>query len=1590
MKVKITRVAACILFLGVAGNAIAQPAPTVLPEPTFTPGYQNPIRWEAPTSPGVTITAWEIWVAEAETGFPTWNDAAYADTFGPPDTSVSPITNIMAEVFGDTYGCGYAYPVGRSGVGFGPADDPLASGARYCFKVRYRWRHLLTYGFSDWSETVCSRQDASPPEVLVETLPIWINTAVCTVDYKALDHICSGVDSSFLWYKTNPLADWVRYGANLPLLGVADTFEGSFIFDSDATEDDNPYYFFIAARDTLGNVIVPDSVFHSPMMWTRIDDTDPESEIESASLPLYYNGSPGGVDLHYAASDTYSGVFAVFLDTDYGSPGHSYSVDTSYFYGASTVDDLFNFGHTANGEWNLRTAALDSAGNRETETAWDWTIYVDTREPEFASVNAFDTTTVPHRFDVPALTGWTNDPLIEVVPVSPVDTEIDSYASGIDSVIVASNSTFTSDYVSYEFGVTPYLWNVTTGADGDRDIFVKLEDFARNVSDYRQGIITLDTQAPAIESIELRNQLSPGTPTDTTISLTVDIIATIDTFGGTVSGIYFTQDSLDLFSIDDADWEEVDGDYEFTFTGFSDLDWMTLYAVVRDSAGNVSATAADDIRYVTGNKFVEILYMRDFDGPDMSGRYTDTTLVDIRVRYGTGIDSILIWDGSSAIGPPDTAFWVPDPVGDFDTVTVTGKLDYTDGWHYINVRGKAEFDPEPTDPPELDSIELDKQKPTIGLFDVVDITTTVEPSIPADVADPGWTNSVEVKAYFNGVTDVGGAPPPGTGIYRYRISTNGGTDTLSEGAFPPTAQVLFDLPVGDIAYTVWGEVQDSAGNWSSEVAPDAFDITLDTHIPTLDSIQLWDTELTSQEYTDEPEITVRAFGEDTPYNLKYVAIFEDLGDYPAEVRLLRIDYDELGMPYTLQDTMTGGLKTVYVALMDCAGNISGTASASIIYNKEITLDLTLFDLDSDPMNTECTNERTVGAILGHSETPPYQYILTETMGPDPLPGDTRWDTYNDTVSFQLSTGEGEKVVYGWLLSESFIVSPVDADTIYLDQTAPELTDGFFVWDTSSVDIFPDYFTAAMGWSNEEYIYGHIPGEYDDGCGTDSMKFGGGVDLDLWQPIPYNIDTVEHTIDLPFSSDSIPLVMDTDTEGRKDITAHLSDFAGNWGNPFDPNSEITIHGGYDTQPPDFEFLDVFAETVTVEVTTTRPSSLPLHVTDEPAPGFLWKVCWQIDGGEPECTIYDETWDSDSALIFYAAFPETMAELLVPDTHYDLGVVVIDSAGNPSALKTADLLVIPDTIGFGFTVVDSNDTDDDEYCSERTVMTKIDIPDDPDEMRFGLSPTSLGTWTAFSENSYFSIGSGADGVKWVFAQVRFGTQESKIESTSIILDTHAPSVGNIVAFDITSGDEYYSDERLVGFKAIDATDETPGVIGALLIAEDSDFTVNLQKCDFDSVDGTVGYCTYEASEEPYIPEGTEPSGAIRQDARVFWAKLLDRAENPAPQIKQPAIVIDLDDKTITNFPNPFNPDIEPTLIRVKGLDAGATVEVSVYDNYGNLVVKKSKTAESGSKAVDILWDGKNGQGDVIAGGVYVAVVDIGGEIFKRKIAVWKGGE
>jgi predicted RNA-binding protein with TRAM domain len=81
------------------------------------------------------------------------------------------------------------------------------------------------------------------------------------------------------------------------------------------------------------------------------------------------------------------------------------------------------------------------------------------------------------------------------------------------------------------------------------------------------------------------------------------------------------------------------------------------------------------------------------------------------------------------------------------------------------------------------------------------------------------------------------------------------------------------------------------------------------------------------------------------------------------------------------------------------------------------------------------------------------------------------------------------------------------------------------------------------------------------------------------------------------------------------------------------------------------------------------------------------------------------------------------------------------------------------------------------------------------------------------------------------------------------------------------------------------------------------------------------------------------------------------------------------TITNYPNPFHPGEAPTTIAYK-LDDNARVTLKIYSLMGTLVLERLFDSGSPGGLVglnEFSWDGRNGDGNVVASGGYIVVVE-----------------
>ncbi|MFH1259311.1 MAG: FlgD immunoglobulin-like domain containing protein [Elusimicrobiota bacterium] len=100
---------------------------------------------------------------------------------------------------------------------------------------------------------------------------------------------------------------------------------------------------------------------------------------------------------------------------------------------------------------------------------------------------------------------------------------------------------------------------------------------------------------------------------------------------------------------------------------------------------------------------------------------------------------------------------------------------------------------------------------------------------------------------------------------------------------------------------------------------------------------------------------------------------------------------------------------------------------------------------------------------------------------------------------------------------------------------------------------------------------------------------------------------------------------------------------------------------------------------------------------------------------------------------------------------------------------------------------------------------------------------------------------------------------------------------------------------------------------------------------------------------------------------------------------------ENRCLTNYPNPFSAGAEETVIQYY-LKEDAETNLVIYDLLGNPVKRWHFAAgenAGGRKGINpVKWDGRNGQGAVVANGGYICRVEVnGGRTKIRKILVVK---
>ncbi len=103
----------------------------------------------------------------------------------------------------------------------------------------------------------------------------------------------------------------------------------------------------------------------------------------------------------------------------------------------------------------------------------------------------------------------------------------------------------------------------------------------------------------------------------------------------------------------------------------------------------------------------------------------------------------------------------------------------------------------------------------------------------------------------------------------------------------------------------------------------------------------------------------------------------------------------------------------------------------------------------------------------------------------------------------------------------------------------------------------------------------------------------------------------------------------------------------------------------------------------------------------------------------------------------------------------------------------------------------------------------------------------------------------------------------------------------------------------------------------------------------------------------------------------------------------------EESFCNYPNPFGTPLRPTTRFVYNLSQASDVQIKIFTLTGDLVqaweftkAAHPQQTSAGVHQNDVVWDGRNGRGDKVMNGIYLAyLMTENGELALTKIAVVK---
>jgi len=558
--------------------------------------------------------------------------------------------------------------------------------------------------------------------------------------------------------------------------------------------------------------------------------------------------------------------------------------------------------------------------------------------------------------------------------------------------LVDTNGDRTVDgFTDYATSKTVTLPSTTQGRKRVEAIF---KDAAGNLSDIAAAETEYDSKAPADTRITV---LGGEYVNSTTVNL--ELAAT----GATSMRI-----SVDG-ALDSETWIEFATRKSMT-AGWTGYGVRTVYAEFKDAAGNVSTPAASDT----------VTY--DPDKPSGSvqingnvARTASESVVLTLSSVSTDAAQIMISNDSGFSG----GLWQDYASATIPWVLASGAN--ADRWVYVKFKDLAGNESASS---ASDSIYLDKNAP--GSPSITPVSQRSGSCLTQTADCAGFTTTRTVNLTLSASFESGETAKK-MNISNTAVFTDTATAGSSGWIDYADSKTDWALPSADGTQKVYAVFRDDAGNIST-IATGSIDV--DTSKPVVKSVAI----AGGAAYTKTDGVLVAIDASDTVTGLYKMKIARDSGFTGATWMASASSYSSWDLDGTA-DTIATSSRTVYVKVLDSAGNESLPVSASIVLDYGVPT-ISSFTIDTTAGLSPATTSST-GVTLTDSATDTPPGVLKEMRFAEgsSIPSGVPWEPYANSRPFVLTSANGTKTVQCEIRDAAGNTAST-SDTIVLDTVAP--------------------------------------------------------------------------------------------------------------------------------------------------------------------------------------------------------------------------------------------------------------------------------------------------------------------------------------------------------------------------------------------------------------------------------------------------------------------------------------------------------------------------------------------------------------------------